>query len=192
MIKNFIFDLDGTLIDSSQDIIDCIKGAYAFWKYQGIINIDKSVIGLPIREIVWKITPKLGIPMASSIEMKYRELYDNSSYPNTTLCKGVDMIRSLLERSYLLTNKPKRATNRILRKFQLGFKEVACIDSYPIEHPSKEKVLQYLMKEYQLNPDETVLIGDTQSDIDAATKNNIQCFLVYAKRSLLSILDQLT
>ena len=50
--KNIIFDLDGTLIDSSPSIQDALQYSFLECGVTPINQIDQSVIGPPLRKII--------------------------------------------------------------------------------------------------------------------------------------------
>ena len=54
-IEHIIFDLDGTLIDSSDSIINCFEEILKFNSIQPIIPINKNIIGPPLLETLKKI-----------------------------------------------------------------------------------------------------------------------------------------
>jgi phosphoglycolate phosphatase len=186
MIKNIFFDLDGTLIDSSKDILECLEQAY----YQNgfTISIPKDILktGNPISMIINSLTPNN--PKNPFVQLKFRDLYDNSEYSNTKLFPEVEKIRFLLGQTYLLTNKPTRPTYRIIHKFHLQFKQIICGDTYFIQDNVKENALAIFMKEHQLKPEETIVVGDTDQDRIAALYNHVQYQLVSADNLLIQIL----
>ena len=53
MLKNFIFDLDGTIIDSSKEVLSCFDKAF---KLSGVdfdqARLSSDVIGPPLKEII--------------------------------------------------------------------------------------------------------------------------------------------
>jgi len=174
MIKNIIFDLDGTLIDSSADLRNAIKKAYLQLGMD--IFVPLTVIGLPIKDIVQQLTPELE---PSKIIPIFRKLYDESDFPSTRLCKGIEKVKSFFPTSYLLTNKPTKPTLRILEKFQLKFKKVVCVDTYPeFIGVNKKENLAWLMNNGNMCPIQTIMIGDTEHDILAANGSNIDSIIV--------------
>lgn len=79
-IKNIIFDLDGTLINSAGDIIHCLKNAYISIPEYSNMEISSSIIGPPLNELIKKITPEITEEQAQIVTKEFRNCYDNSSF----------------------------------------------------------------------------------------------------------------
>jgi phosphoglycolate phosphatase len=79
-------------------------------------------------------------------------------------------IKKTGKKAFLLTNKPATATNRILHhlKIESFFVEVVCPDSVspPLGHKKEGALL--LRQKHRLLSGETLLVGDSQDDMDAA------------------------
>ena len=58
-IRNIIFDLDGTLLDSIGDIAICLKEAYESIGGRGSLRIEKKHIGPPLTKLIKELTHDL-------------------------------------------------------------------------------------------------------------------------------------
>lgn len=165
------FDLDGTLTDSGEGIINCAQLAL---RHYGIPAEDRQAlrafVGPPLRESF----PKFGVPQDKVEEamVLFRSRYftvgkfENTPYPG---------IRTLLEQLrgdgfplYVATSKPESTAVEILEKFQLdGFFARICGATMDSSRDSKEDVLRYLMAQLpQGQP--AVMVGDTIYDVTGA------------------------
>ena len=53
MIKNYIFDLDGTIVNSSQEVLNCFKMAFQKSDYEIDENrLTQNIIGPPLKQIL--------------------------------------------------------------------------------------------------------------------------------------------
>jgi len=177
-IDNYIFDLDGTLVDSAGDIIDCLNYAYSFIPELGHPKIEKTVIGPPVAGMAKRITPKINDKQIHIIVSKYRECYDKSDLPKTKLYSGVEMLLNKLSAKgsslYLVTNKPILSTRHIINKFSIDkFNKIMSPDSIAGKNLNKVEMVSYLMDNHALNKKETIIVGDTESDVQAGKKNGI-------------------
>lgn len=171
---NFIFDLDGTIINSSNEVIECLYSAFCKADYK----IDKSkltsnLIGPPLRQIISNIAPELNDnDKFSEIMSNFREIYDNDENDISFVYDGVhDVLKALKnngKRLFMATFKPKKPTERIIKQFNLSyFEDIYTVDKF--EHPmTKKEMIEDIIQKYGLKKEETVMVGDALSDINAA------------------------
>ena len=181
--KNILFDLDGTITDSANCIINGVK--YGIHKMNDIYpNLN---IILPEDDILKKfIGPPLDISFkkyiyddqdkAMEFINYYREDYDgNNGLLNCTLYDGIyDLIQTLNNNNfniYLATAKPLESAVRIIKHFDLDkyfTKMYGAILVGAIKN--KLDVLKEAYLKENFNKNETVMIGDRIDDI-AGSKN---------------------
>ena len=174
--KTILFDLDGTLTDSGEGIINC---ALLALNHYGIQVADRNAmrvfVGPPLRDTFIKF----GVPedeAANAIEI-YRSryvpigAYENVPYPG---------IRELLERLKaeghrlcVATSKPEEMSINILKHFGLdGYFEIICGASLDDSRSSKDKVIEYLLEKTG-HQENTVMVGDTKFDVLGAKVHGI-------------------
>ena len=175
-----LYDLDGTLIDSSGDIIDSLKCSYESFGYKKKLEIPLSLLGPPVSEMIKHLTPRLDQKSCEIITANFRKIYDNSSYPKTFLYEGVSESLSLsLNRGdsmFIVTNKMKLATKRILSilKIKGFFKDIITPDYNAEKKMNKIEMVEYTIEQNALQKQTTIMIGDSASDINAANANCIK------------------
>jgi len=182
-IKNIIFDLDGTLIDSSKDVIDSLQRAYRSVVPELSVSIDASSIGPQLRELIETLTPGLGEEVSLEISKAFRREYDNSDYPKTRLRPGIGRLLGALKvlsiHMFIVTNKPKKATMRIMKNLHVdGFQAVINPDTRPGVKMTKKQMVSYLIRQYDLVRQQTVMIGDSEADVTAARDNHLLSMVV--------------
>ena len=188
MIKNYIFDFDGTLADSSIGIYKafsstCIKNNLK----PPEINVFKKHIGPPIYKLIYSIYPNITDSQKNTFVKTFRSEYDNNFYKYVDWYEGVfEVINYLTEDKklnlFIITNKPTLTCIKLLKHANLlnFFKIVIGID-YKIfnnENPSlnfedKSKAFDYFFSKTKLLKDQSIYIGDTISDKKAADKCNL-------------------
>ena len=178
MKKTILFDLDGTLTDSGEGIINCV--IYALERFGLPIPPRDSLryfVGPPLHESFIK----QGVPAERAEEAVavYRERYipigkfENTPYPG---------IRDLLETLkfeghtlYVATSKPEQMSIDILEHFDLAkYFDQICGATMDTSRTNKEAVIAYLL-EQNGRTDDIIMVGDTKFDVIGAKAHAIPC-----------------
>lgn len=174
--KAILFDLDGTLTDSGEGIINC-----------AILALEHFGLPIPSREEMRVfVGPPLhesfinhGVPAnrAEEAVAVYRSRYipvgkyENTPYPG---------IRELLEtlqrhghKLYVATSKPEAMSIDILNHFDLAkYFTMICGASMDLSRNSKEAVIAWLL-EQSGEKENMVMVGDTRFDVIGAKHHGI-------------------
>ena len=178
MKKTILFDLDGTLTDSGEGIINCV--IYALEKFGLPVPQRESLryfVGPPLHESF----VKQGVPAdrAEEAVAVYRERYvptgmfENSPYPG---------VRELLEKLkkegyalYVASSKPEWMCVEILKHFDLDkYFDQICGATMDTSRTNKEAVIAYLIRENGRS-DNMIMVGDTKFDVLGAKIHGIPC-----------------
>lgn len=177
--NNFIFDLDGTLINSSEEVILCFKKAFKKANYP--INetlFTSNVIGPPLKEIINSLAPELtDEDKINELIENFRELYDYDENDISVIFDGIYdfllKLKNLNKKLFIATFKPSIPTKRLIKKFKFDmFDDVYTIDKLG-KHITKTEMIEDIIKKYNLKKEETVMIGDAPSDVIAGNKAGI-------------------
>ncbi len=174
MIRNILFDLDGTLTDSADGITRCIAGAVDVLgescpPLEGLIHF----IGTPLRDIFASV---LDTPDQARIDQAialYRERFDSVGYAENRVYDGIrESLAGLQERGYSLfvaTAKGQRDANRVIDHFGLDihFGEVFGVHS-DAERRDKAALVRRILSDCRIDPATAAMIGDRSTDMRAA------------------------
>jgi len=175
--RNFellVFDWDGTLMDSEVRIVECVRAAVAELGLE--VPPDSSIrniIGLGLTEAITALFPQADDQLINEIADRYRQHFLFQNQTPMPLFAGVEeTLRELESRGYLLavaTGKSRRGLERSLEHTDLGklFHATRCADE-TFSKPHPEMLLQ-LMDELGTMPSETLMIGDTEYDMQMAS-----------------------
>lgn len=178
-IKNILFDLDGTIIDSYKGIQ--LSYNYAFQQVYNCLcdhNIQ-PLIGPPIKEILVKLSGETDIEKINIFVKKFQRKYDSEFYKSCYAYHGIPELLTFLSEKrinlYIATNKRLVPTELILNHLNLNhyFNKIYAIDSNQSIYESKVDMVADLIKDENLKISETILVGDTLHDMNAAKNNNI-------------------
>ena len=179
MFSNYIFDLDGTLINSSKEVLLCFRKAFEQADYPVLPSrLNSNVIGPPLRDIITIIAPELTDNRTiEAVENNFRKLYDYDENDISELYFGVpDILLDLKhkgKRLFLATFKPQKPTQRILKQFKLDiFEDVYTIDKFE-HHITKTEMIEDIIEKYSLLRNETAMVGDAKSDMAAAKEAEV-------------------
>jgi len=169
-IKNLIFDLDGTLIDSSKGVVKATN--YALNRINEPIRSDEEItefIGYPLEEMFLSFSDKSYREFREFFQEKAKEAVVAETEP----LDGVEQVlRQLLDRGYRMaigTTKISIHIEKILAKFRWEDIFVAYIGSDNVSRvkPDPEIFIKALNL-LNSNKENTLVIGDTVNDIYAA------------------------
>lgn len=168
-----VFDWDGTLMDSSEKIVNCFVAAtcdnrLAAPEPEKIVEL----IGLNLPECFARLFPELGSAEISRLVASYREHWMFRDTTSMRLFPGVEKgLGQLDDAGYLLcvaTGKSARGLQRALDDTALGgrFVYTRCADQgRPKPHP---EMLENILSFTGVSRSEAVMIGDTVFDLEMA------------------------
>ncbi len=168
---NLIFDLDGTLIDSMDSVLDALAAAC---KVDAITLRQCPINGKTLDQTIDIVRAKISLVESSAaIKKKFIELYDAEFCVAVKFFHNVDKILPQLARNnhlFLVTNKRRAPTVKILDclGFSEYFAEVYCIDDLPAPC-EKANLIMLLASDHGVKASDCVYIGDTMDDFLAAT-----------------------
>lgn len=171
--SHFVFDLDGTLVDTAPDILDLLSGVLHENGYSHPL-LSRGLIGPPLEDMVRGICPSLPKEERRRLILIYRERYRECDYGRSALFPGVadllGRLRSGGVRLYVATNKPEAVSRRLLGIKGLSFDDIVSADSEAGKRLSKEDMLRLLMARHGFGPKQGVMTGDSALDVQGARK----------------------
>jgi len=172
--SSFVFDLDGTLIDSVPGIDAAARAGLAQVAPGEWLPSLRTFIGPPIRTMLQRALGWTDPARLDALERAFRNHYDSRAWRESPPYPGVDaVLRELRARGcrlHVLTNKPQQATAQILD--HLGWARLMDAVVSPQSHtpPFADKAAAAvdLRERYRLPATSTLLVGDSLDDQAAA------------------------
>lgn len=181
--RNILFDLDGTISDSSPGIINAYQ--YSLNKMgfpQDDPSVIKSYIGSPLRSYYTE-QKKLDAPDSETAVKFFREYYTDKGIFENTLYENMDELIGELNNNgnslFIATSKPLEFALRILNHFKIKeyFTSIHGSDMSADNKP-KEKLISDAIIMNGLVKADSVMIGDRYHDIRGAKANGIDSIAV--------------
>ena len=176
MTKTILFDLDGTLTDSGEGIINSASLAL---EHFGIPVPDRQTmrvfVGPPLRDTFVKFGMRKedcdeGIRVFRSYYTT-KGIFENFPYPGIP-----ELLRDLKaagHKLYVATSKPEFMAEQVLARFDLAqYFDRICGASTDETRSTKEDVIAYLLKETG-DVAHAVMVGDTAFDVIGAKAHGI-------------------
>lgn len=184
-----IFDMDGTVIDTISDIHTCLNKTLITYGFPPIsIETAKNSVGKGMRELIIKSVGSENF--TEMMEKYFRAVYRDNMMNTTSLIDGTERLFEYLSgadiKTAILSNKLHSITNEMAERFDLGryFDGWYGGDSFGAKKPSPAGVLG-IMNEFDVRPEDTIMIGDSYSDIAAgAAAKAATCFCSYGYGNL--------
>ncbi|PEA23033.1 phosphoglycolate phosphatase [Bacillus cereus] len=179
MYKTFLFDLDGTLTDPKEGIINSVL--YALEKI-GIeeVNISEldSFIGPPIQQSFIDRYNMNEIEVERAV-FYFREYLKQSGLLENKVYDGITTLLQELKdagnRLFVATSKPTVFAKQVIEHFQLTtfFEEIVGSNLDGTRIKKEEIIAHILQTNEELKKEEMVMIGDRQHDVIGANRNGI-------------------
>lgn len=195
MLKLLIFDLDGTLADTSRDIADAINYALVpFGNKKYSVEETKAMVGSGISKLLEFLiasAPPLADKSVNPAELvsgRFLEFYAEHLLDHTTVYPHVKETLAKLGcyKKAVLSNKRENYSKQILSELGLGayFDLVWGSDSVREKKPSPVPIFD-LLKEFNVSHDEAAMVGDSNYDVDAGNAAGVKVIgVTYGFRSI--------
>jgi phosphoglycolate phosphatase len=196
-IQNVLFDLDGTLVDSSHTIGMSIDFALERMAVENARDKPiESMIGRPLLDIFHHEFNMTDDQAYQAIDI-YRDYYDSLNQQGTDVYESIrDVLPALQKAGYRLfvaTVKPTPIADKVLKDLDLR----SCFDgvsgaSMGPKRRDKSSIIAHAVKTFGLDPVQSIMIGDRDQDILGARENGMEAIGVtygFGSREELSSAD---
>ncbi|CYU61641.1 TPA: HAD family hydrolase [Streptococcus suis] len=178
MYQTILFDLDGTLTDSGQGILNSV--AYALEK-MGIEEPDTAnlnrFIGPPLYESFsrfYQLSPEDTQSAVDAFRVYFKEkgMFENQLYPG--IIPLLEELRTAGKTLVIATSKPEIFAKQILEHFGIAhYFDVIAGASLDSSRISKADVIGYAINQLEAFPNNAVMIGDREHDIEGARMHQL-------------------
>ena len=183
----YLFDIDGTLLDSAEDICSAIQQVLADnGSAPRSFDYLKSFVGLHLNECFRDALPHYTPDLSEELVRQYRAIYLDRRHRNTRVFPGVaEALEALGGRKSTATTKGSATTRAVLDQFGLlpHFDHVQGTDGFPCK-PEPDVIFAALAA-LGAAPEECLFVGDSPADMQAGRRAGVKvCAVRYGYGNL--------
>lgn len=182
MKRLILYDLDGTLADTLQDITEAANHMRRLLREPELTAQEmRRYIGRGLREMVAQCLQTSDPARIERGAASYHDYYVEHLLDHTRLYPGAEAVLDYFRAraQAVITNKPEGLSRRILEALGVGHRFAQVIGSdagYP-HKPDPTAVLE-LMRRFGVAPRETLLVGDSLIDVETARRAEVGTVVV--------------
>lgn len=187
----YLFDVDGTLVDSATDICGAIQGALQTTRQNKVSDrFLRRYIGRHLIDLFQDLLPEYSRQQMDDLVTEYRRIYLARNHSSTRAYPGVaEALAALPGKKSTATTKGTPTTRSVLEKFGLlpYFDHVQGTDGFPAK-PEPDVIFASL-KVFGADAGDCLLVGDAPADMEAGRRAGVKTCAVlwgYGKREELA------
>ena len=174
--STYLFDVDGTLLDSATDICGAIQAVLATTRQNNVEEAFlRRYIGRHLFDLFGDLLPECTLEQKDRMLADYRRIYLARNHGLTRAYPGVaDALAALPGRKSTATTKGTPTTRAVLELFGLlpYFDHVQGTDGFPAK-PEPDVILASLQI-FGTTPENCLLVGDSAADMEAGRRAGVK------------------
>lgn len=184
MVNAIIFDLDGTLLDTLEDLtnsVNYVMGQYGLPEHT--IKEIRSYVGNGAAKLIERSIP-LGMDnpgyeeMLSAFRQHYAAHCEDKAAPYEGVIKLLDRLRQEGYRMAIVSNKPDSAVKQLHRKFFARYVDVAIGESGELKRKPAPDMVYRALKSLSSDASHAVYVGDSEVDLQTAGNVPMRCISI--------------
>jgi HAD superfamily hydrolase (TIGR01509 family) len=172
----YLFDVDGTLLDSIEDVCGAILEVLASTRCRNLQMADlKRYVGVHLLDMFRDLLPEYSDERHEELIRSYRTVYPARRHQATRVFPGVaEALEAMRGRKSTATTKASATTRAILEQFGLlpYFEHVQGTDGFPYK-PAPD-VIHAALEALGARPEDCLFVGDAPADMEAGRRAGVR------------------
>jgi HAD superfamily hydrolase (TIGR01549 family) len=172
----YLFDVDGTLVDSATDICGAIQAVLATTRQSSVPDdLLRRYIGRHLYDLFGDLLPERPREQMDQMLADYRKIYLARNHTLTRAYPGIaDMLSALTGKKSTATTKGTPTTRSVLELFGLlpYFDHVQGTDGFPAK--PEPDVIFAALKVFGVAAEDCLLVGDSAADMEAGRRAHVK------------------
>lgn len=183
-VQAVVFDLDGTLLDTLQDLTNAVNAAL---EHMGMpfhsMEEVRIFVGNGVKKLMERAIPEgLANPKFEETYAFFRKYYAAHCKENTRPYDGViELMKELRlqgKKVAIVSNKMDPAVKILNEDYFMGLTDAAIGESEVVPKKPAPDMVMKALEELGVSTDQAVYVGDSEVDIQTATNSNLPCVSV--------------
>src|SRR5699024_8924119 len=170
-----IFDWDGTLMNSTERIVECLEQAALKTQLPVLVpTAYQQIIGLGLREAIRELYPTITETQLEAMRDNYSHYFVLAEQtPNPLFPGALEVLEELRQqgiKTAVATGKSRKGLDRVWANTGLGqwFDTSRCADE--TESKPSPLMLEEILADTQVAPEQAIMVGDTSFDLEMAQR----------------------
>ncbi len=181
MVGAVVFDLDGTLLDTLDDLADSANYALALFGYPTHpAPMYRHFVGDGVDKLIFRIMPEEGLvpERFKALRERYLDRYNSHSLEKTRPYDGVPQalraLKSMRLRLCVVSNKPDKQAKAVISHF-FGFELFDLVAGGSADYPLKPNpaLTLHILASVGTSPRDAVFVGDSGVDMRTAKSGGL-------------------
>ena len=182
-LKALIFDLDGTLLDTLDDLRAADNYALKKYGYPEKTKVEvRKFVGNGLGKLVSRSIPDgEDNPDYTKILDALKEYYAVHCLDETKPYEGIMELLKQVKKDYLIaivSNKPDPQVKQLADKFFPGLIDITSGEKPGVERKPAPDTVNEVLNKLKLRTDEAIYIGDSEVDFETSVNAHLRCISV--------------
>ena len=174
-ILGILFDVDGTLLNTEEYIFQAFEHAF---RHHGLANVPRktlaTLMGTPLEDVYEKVCPTGDATVLSATHREFQRHNENLVQVFPGVVEALKTLHDTGLKLAAVTSRRKQATENMEA---LGITKhldfILTAEDVQYQKPHPEGILK-VMVALKLKPDETIMVGDAITDVEAGRAAHVK------------------